>query len=76
MLLIAIASLPKMVLDTNDYFFLYRTHNELLITIKHQSMDGKIPRGLLLGGTEVIREFRIARALDKNNEKHPVALAK
>lgn len=43
----------------------------MLITIKNQASDGKIPRGLLLGGTEVIRKFRIARALDKANEKHP-----
>jgi hypothetical protein len=45
-----------------------------LITIKGLSHDGKIPRGLLLAGSEVIREFRIAKAMDKSNEKHPVAL--
>ena len=44
---------------------LYRTHNELLIAIKHQSLDGKIPRGLLLAGTDAIREFRLARVLDR-----------
>jgi len=53
-----------------------RTHNDLLITLKHQSIDGKIPRGLLLGGSEAIREFRLARVLDRPNEKHPVALEK
>jgi len=54
-----------------------RTHNDMLITIKGQSLDGKIPRGLLLAGSEAIREFRLARALDKRNEKHPaVALAR
>ena len=37
-------------------------------------MDGKIPRGLLLAGSEAIREFRLARVLDRKNEMHPVAL--
>ena len=37
-------------------------------------MDGKIPRGLLLAGTEAIREFRLARVLDRINDKHPIAL--
>lgn len=46
----------------------------MLITIKGQSQDGKIPRGLLLAGSEAIREFRVARAMDRNNEKHPMAL--
>ena len=45
----------------------------MLIAIKSQSLDGKIPRGLLLGGTEAIRDFKMARALDRNNLKHPVA---
>jgi tRNA G37 N-methylase TrmD len=51
-----------------------RTHNDLLITLKHQSHDGKIPRGLLLGGSQAINEFRLAKVLDRTNEKHPVAL--
>ncbi len=37
-------------------------------------MDGKIPRGLLLAGSEAIREFKLARALDRVNEKNPLAL--
>jgi hypothetical protein len=53
---------------------MYRTNNEILIAIKHHSMDGKIPRGLLLAGSEAIREFRLARVLDRKNEMHPVAL--
>ncbi len=39
-------------------------------------MDGKIPRGLLLAGSEAIKEFRLARALDRINEMHPIALEK
>jgi hypothetical protein len=47
-------------------------NNELLLTIKHQSQDGKIPRGLLIEGGKAIQEFRISRAMDRVNEKHPV----
>ncbi len=58
----------------NAPLHVFRTNNDLLITIKNQSLDGKIPRGLLLGGSEVIKEFRLARVLDRNNQKHPIAL--
>jgi hypothetical protein len=54
-------------------FINLRTYNDLLIILKHDSLDGKIPRGLLLGGSEAIREFRLARALDRINERHPIA---
>ncbi len=46
---------------TFSSYDLNRTHNDLLITLKHQSVDGKIPRGLLLGGSVAIQEFRLAR---------------
>ncbi len=48
----------------------------MLVTIKNQASDGKIPRGLLLNGSPAIRatmnEFQIARFLDRPNEKYPV----
>jgi hypothetical protein len=38
--------------------------------------DGRIPRGLLLGGKVAIRnalkEFELARELDKDNERRPL----
>lgn len=48
----------------------------MLVTIKNQSSDGKIPRGLLMNGSPAIRatlnEFQIARYLDRPNERYPV----
>jgi hypothetical protein len=39
------------------------------------SPDGKLPRGLLLDGKpaikNAIKQFNLARTLDKNNEKRP-----
>jgi hypothetical protein len=39
--------------------------------------DGRIPRGLLLEGRLAIRnclkEFDLARELDRDNEMHPIA---
>ena len=47
----------------------------MLVAIKTQSSDGKIPRGLLMSGSPAIRnahsEFQISRYLDKPNEKFP-----
>ena len=47
----------------------------MLVAIKNQSSDGKIPRGLLMNGSPAIRntlsEFSISRYLDKPNEKFP-----
>ena len=52
-----------------------RKNNEMLVSIKNQSSDGKIPKGLLLNGSPAIRnalnDFKIARYLDKPNEKYP-----
>lgn len=42
--------------------------------MKSQATDGKIPRGLLLGGTKAITEFKLARALDRVNEKNPLGV--
>lgn len=64
----------KAVARMQRIFSNLRTHNELLIAIKLHSLDGKIPRGLLLAGSEAIREFRFARVLDRKNEAHPMAL--
>ena len=48
--------------------FDYRKHNEMLVAIKNQSSDGKLPRGLLLNGSPAIRtaisEFNLSRYLD------------
>jgi len=45
-----------------------RTHSEMLIQIKKNSSDGKIPRGLLLNGSPAIRnalsEFEFTKQLD------------
>lgn len=47
----------------------------MLIAIKKQSSDGKIPRGLLLNGTPAIKnafsEFEVSKQLDRENEKFP-----
>ena len=47
----------------------------MLVQIKKNSSDGKIPRGLLLNGSPAIRtalsEFEFFRQLDKDNEKFP-----
>jgi hypothetical protein len=54
---------------------LYRKNNELLVAIKKQSSDGKIPKGLLVNGSPAMRtalqEFQLSRYLDKPNEKYP-----
>ena len=48
---------------------------EMLLKIKQIAPDGKLPRGLLLQGKPAIRnalkQFEVARKLDKANEKHP-----
>lgn len=50
-------------------------NQELLLKIKMVN-DGRIPRGLLLEGKVAIRnalkEFELARSLDKENEKRPM----
>jgi hypothetical protein len=47
----------------------------MLVAIKNQSSDGKLPRGLLLNGSPAIRtaisEFNLSRYLDQPNEKFP-----
>lgn len=47
----------------------------MLVQIKKLSPDGRIPRGLLLGGQPAIKdtykEFDLSRALDSVNEKFP-----
>lgn len=53
----------------------YRSNSEMLIAIKKQSSDGKIPKGLLMNGTPAIKnafsEFEISKQLDRENEKFP-----
>ena len=52
-----------------------RSNSEMLLAIKRQSSDGKIPKGLLMGGTAAIKsafsEFEISKQLDRENEKFP-----
>ncbi len=52
-----------------------RENNEVLLDIKEMSMDGKIPRGLLMQGRPAIKdtfkEYLLARDLDGQNEKRP-----
>ena len=47
----------------------------MLLKIKQIAPDGKLPRGLLLQGKPAIRnalkQFEVARKLEKANEKHP-----
>jgi hypothetical protein len=49
----------------------------MLVQIKKLSPDGRIPRGLLIGGKPAIKdtykEFDLSRALDSVNEKFPHA---
>lgn len=49
----------------------------MLVQIKKLSPDGRIPRGLLLGGKPAIKdtykEFNLSKALDSVNEKFPHA---
>lgn len=51
--------------------------NKLAITkIKKETIDGKIPKGLLLEGEKGISQFKQARQIDKHNDCHPEALMK
>lgn len=53
----------------------YRQESENLLKLKNMSPDGKLPRGLLLEGKPAIKnalkQFTLARDLDKVNEKRP-----
>lgn len=46
-----------------------------MLKIKNMSPDGKLPRGILLDGKPAIKnalkQFNLARQLDKVNEKRP-----
>jgi len=52
-----------------------REESEILLKIKNISPDGKLPRGLLLEGKpaikNVMKQFNLAKDLDKPNEKRP-----
>lgn len=52
-----------------------REESEVLLKIKNMAPDGKLPRGLLLEGKPAIRnalkQFNLAKELDKVNEKRP-----
>lgn len=52
-----------------------REESEMLLKIKNICPDGKLPRGLLLEGKpaikNVLKQFNLARELDKVNEKRP-----
>lgn len=56
-------------------FTTLREQSEVLLQIKNMSPDGKLPRGLLLEGKPAIKnalkQFNLAKELDKNNEKRP-----
>ena len=56
-------------------FTTLREESEMLLKIKNISPDGKLPRGLLLEGKpaikNVLKQFQIAKDLDKVNEKRP-----
>ena len=56
-------------------FTILREESETLLKLKNMSPDGKLPRGLLLEGKPAIKnalkQFNLARVLDKNNEKRP-----
>ena len=49
--------------------------NEIILKVKGMSPDGKIPRGALLEGRpglkNALREYQVAKELDKENEKRP-----
>ncbi len=49
----------------------------MLVTIKKQAPDGKIPKGLLLEGRpaikDIFKEFERSKTLDRENEKYPAA---
>jgi serine/threonine-protein phosphatase 2B catalytic subunit len=53
----------------------YRQESENLLKLKNMSADGKLPRGILLEGKPAIKnalkQFTLARDLDKANEKRP-----
>ena len=59
----------------NKMFTTLREESETLLKLKNMSPDGKLPRGLLLDGKPAIKnalkQFNLARELDKNNEKRP-----
>ena len=56
-------------------FAVLREESETLLKIKNMAPDGKLPRGLLLDGKPAIRnalkQFNLAKELDKVNEKRP-----
>jgi len=59
----------------NRMFTVLREQSEILLQIKNMSPDGKLPRGLLLEGKPAIKnalkQFNLAKELDKLNEKRP-----
>ena len=52
-----------------------REESENLLKLKNMSSDGKLPRGILLKGKgaikNAVKQFNLAKDLDKTNEKRP-----
>ena len=67
----------KSIARMSKMFSTLREESETLLKLKNMSPDGKLPRGLLLDGKPAIRnalkQFNLARELDKVNEKRPKA---
>ena len=65
----------KSIARMSKMFSTLREESETLLKLKNMSPDGKLPRGLLMDGKPAIRnalkQFNLARELDKDNEKRP-----
>jgi serine/threonine-protein phosphatase 2B catalytic subunit len=65
----------KTIARMSKMFSTLREESETLLKLKNMSPDGKLPRGLLMDGKPAIRnalkQFNLARELDKVNEKRP-----
>lgn len=66
-----IISLGKMNLMLGNL----RENSEVILKMKQVSLDGKLPRGLLLEKKSLIKfdpeSFKLSKNLDANNEKRP-----
>lgn len=47
-----------------------REQNEAIVKIKNEN-DNKLPKGLLLEGSQAVNAFKQARNKDQDNEKRP-----
>jgi hypothetical protein len=52
-----------------------RENSEVILKMKQVSLDGKLPRGLLLEKKSLVKfdpeQFKFSKNLDANNEKRP-----